>query len=353
MGCSPQEGIRRYSVAKSNDTMAPIAGGRSEAGKPQQIVGAILPQGQKVWYFKLEGSPDKVGEVENEFLQIVNSTNFDDSGPILDMPSGWTDRGAKGMATNNIVNDESGLAATVTPLIAGAATKVKEQWQDYVLRNVNRWRGQVSLPEQDWDELEPNLEELSAFSQEPAKAYLVSLVGKKSGVSMGGPFMQGGPFSGGGAATPDAPAKPAPPQAKKSLMYIEPEGWAEKDVSTSQMKLAAFDLSAGEMSAELSVIPLSGKPEEHLKIWLNQAGAAEDADAVVGSLVEGAEVITVNEIEAKLYHFDGADETGKSIMIAEIPWREGEELYVRLLGDSGVVNEQKQPMLEFLDSMTW
>ena len=119
------------------------------------------------------------------------------------------------------------------------------------------------------------------------------------------------------------------------------------------MKLAAFDLSAGEMSAELSVIPLSGKPEEHLKIWLNQAGAAEDADAVVGSLVEGAEVITVNEIESKLYHFDGADETGKSIIIAEIPWREGEELYVRLLGDSGVVNEQKQPMLEFLDSMTW
>lgn len=354
VGCSPQEGVRSYRVAKAKSTSgAGSAAQTSEVGKPEQIVGAIVPQGQNVWYFKMQGNPDQVSEIQNEFLEIINSTSFAESGPVLEMPSGWTDRGPKGIATNNIVNDESGLSATVTPLFAGAATEKADQWQDYVLRNVNRWRGQVSLQEQAWTEVEPSLQELEKLNQEPAKAYFVSLVGKSSGSSMGGPFMnRGGPFSGGTAG--GTPATPEPSfAAKKNLMYIEPEGWSEKDVSSSQMKLAAFDIGTGENKAELTVIPLSGKPVEHLKIWLDQAGATEKPDEVADRLLEKAENVTVNEAESKLYHYDGAEESGKSIMITEIPWRDGESLYVRLLGDAAVVNQQKQAMLEFLESMTW
>lgn len=350
VGCTPQEGVRTYRVAKNQATSGGGTTPTAEAGEPEQILGAIVPQGQNVWYFKMQGDPEQVGKIQNEFLEIINSTSFADSGPVLDMPSGWSDRGPKGIATNNIVNDESGLSATVTPLVAGPATEKAEQWEDYVLRNINRWRGQVSLQEQAWSEVEPTLQELESLNQEPAKAYFVSLVGKSSGSSMGAPFMnRNAPFAGGGAT---APAPEPSFAAKKKLMYIEPEGWTEKDVSSSQMKLAAFSIESGEKQAELTVIPLSGKPVEHLKIWLDQAGATDKADEVANNLIENAEAVTVNEADSKLYHYDG-DESGKSIMITEIPWREGESLYVRLLGDAVVVNAQKQAMLEFLESMTW
>lgn len=354
LGCDQGSGIRTYKVAKKPSS-GQVALAAKETGQEQQIFGAIVPQGKNAWYFKLKGEPEKVGGIQEEFKSIVNSATFESAGPKVKLASGWSEKGASGIAYTTLHHDEAGLTATVTPLFAGEALGDSSLWQNYVLQNVNRWRGQLSLPDTTWPEIEPALEESQELSQGPARAYFVSIVGRESGGGMGGaPFMRGGPFSGGNSApTASGPNPGLEPPAKPSLMYSEPEGWIAKDVSSSQMRLASFDISQGDATAEITVLPLSGATSQHLKIWLGQVNA-ETTDEAIARVEESSEDVSVNEIDSLIYHFDGSDtEVQKSLTIVEIPWRTGENLFVKILGDAELVNSQRANLSEFLESVVW
>ncbi|MCR9295021.1 MAG: hypothetical protein NXI32_20070 [bacterium] len=345
-GCAEEQGIRVYEVAKQDDR-----GGRSMAATPaavqeQQMLGAIVPDGKKYWVFKLLGDPEKVAKNRDEFLQIVNSLQFDAGTPRWQLSDGWTDQLLGGITYAELRKDSDALRATVTEL------PVMEQWQELVKRNVNRWRDQLDLePRDDWNSIEPELEEVEALSQGENKAYFVSLKGMGSGQMSGGM----GPFQRAQAQANAAPSEttaepPAAPE-KPKLDYRVPETWLAQDVSQNPMRLAAFEVAAGDEQAELTIIPASGAIESNLGIWFNQVGL-EPSETAVQKVMEQATQVQVNDLAAKIYELDGGADQ-ESILVADIPWRDEESLFVKLKGKSQVVATERDRFEEFVESIRW
>lgn len=345
-GCAEEQGIRVYEVAKQDDR-----GGRSMAAAPaavqeQQMLGAIVPDGKKYWVFKLLGDPEKVAKNRDEFLQIVNSLQFDAGTPRWQLSDGWTDQLLGGITYAELRKDSDALRATVTEL------PVMEQWQELVKRNVNRWRDQLDLePRDDWNSIEPELEEVEALSQGENKAYFVSLKGMGSGQMSAGM----GPFQRAQAQANAAPSETtaAPPAApeKPKLDYQVPETWRSQDVSQNPMRLAAFEVVAGDEQAELTIIPASGAIESNLGIWFNQVGL-EPSETAVQEVMDQATQVQVNDLSAKIYELDGGADQ-ESILVADIPWRDEESLFVKLKGKSQVVATERDRFEEFVESIRW
>jgi hypothetical protein len=48
----------------------------SKTGKPARLVGAIVPQNNQTWFYKLMGDPQIVGQQKDAFLKFIQSANY-------------------------------------------------------------------------------------------------------------------------------------------------------------------------------------------------------------------------------------------------------------------------------------
>ncbi|GAB5403458.1 MAG: hypothetical protein Aurels2KO_16890 [Aureliella sp.] len=342
---------------------------QTTAAVKRQMLGAIVPESDKAWFFKLTGAIDLVEDQADSFLEIVNSTEFTGDDIRWKMADGWESESVGGMTHSRWRHAESGLEATVTLLGVTDEFSTVEGWQDYVAKNVNRWRGQLSLNSQDWSELESELDELSEFSTETQKAYFVSLIGEGTG-AMKPPFMNAN--SAGKAAQPDSKRTPSPAtqpseQADNSspqFQFETPAGWTEEKPKSS-MRLVQFavtkldtdpeiakseDESAEESSAELIISRAGGAIEMNMSMWLGQVGS-ESSEESANKIIDAGKSRSVNNVDAKLYSLAGPN--GKSILLTEIPQQTGYSVFVKLIGPTQIVESQRENYLEFLDSLSW
>ncbi len=385
-GCAEKTSIRIYRVAKdeSGGSRTTAASTLAPSGKEQLMLGAILPNKDFAWFFKITGEPDLVTKNGDSFRHMVESVKFDaGSQPSWKLSEGWQQTITPADITyGKLTHGESGLTATVTRLpFAGEATV--ESWQSYVVSNINRWRKQLSLKEQKWNEISSQIEELPELSQGSSKAYYVSLAGTSSGSSGMAPFMNMGGAAPAGAQSGTAPTEQASPTqdpstntsassainqstespAEKPISYQVPEGWNE--TPASGMRMAAFDVADGDTKGEVTIITAGGSINDNLSIWLGQVDA-ESTEENKQSILNAAEEVAVNEITAKLYSIDGAapqsaagdgaaeqPTTQNSILIAEIPWREKMSLFVKYKGPTTLANAQREKFVNFVKSIQW
>ena len=387
VGCAEETSIRKYRVAKSETHRAgggPAMGMNASPAKEQLMLGAIVPNQQSAWFFKLTGDPDVVLKSDPDFRKIVKSVAFDGTGqPAWKLSEGWQQQiTPNGITYGKLTNSEAGLTATVTRLPV-ENNPTEESWRDYVFENVNRWRKQLSLQTQEWEQMSSELEEFPELSQGPAKAYFVSIAGKGSG-GMSAPFMNQGNR---GAATEgtkplDSPAsskatletsesttanakgesEPSSPQAaestaaeqKKPVTYIVPEGWNE--TAASGMRMAAFSIVDGESTGEVTVIAAGGGIEANIGIWLGQVGAEASAEndaknsrsrrrtdrqwrgepSCIRSTVPFPGHPETRPSAAKTAPQAADSAPTQSILIVDIPWRDGQSLFVKFKGDAVV-----------------
>lgn len=148
------------------------------AGEPtDRMLGAIVPLGEKFWFFKLMGSKDPVAAKTDEFLAFLKSVHFSAEGnPQWTLPEGWREQPGSAMryATLVIPGDGKPLEVTVTVLPGASGA----------LANVNRWRGQLSLPPITEEQLAG---ESTRIPLDGATATLVNLLGTAGPNSMGRP----------------------------------------------------------------------------------------------------------------------------------------------------------------------
>jgi hypothetical protein len=168
-GCRRSDQIERYTVSKS------LGGSKSLAGKAdddspassaahasgfhhprvtaetnERLLGAIVPHGSQCWFFKVIGPAEAVGRHAGDFTKFVRSIRFDKGEPggppTWSLPKGWQQEPASGMrlATIKLDPDDRSLEMSVIPLAMRGGDVT-----EYVLSNVNRWRGQVGEPEID------------------------------------------------------------------------------------------------------------------------------------------------------------------------------------------------------------
>jgi hypothetical protein len=376
LGCADDASIRTYRVAKqdSRGSTTPVARTSAATAKDQQMLGAIVPKDDLVWFFKLMGDPEQVSQHHDSFVSLVKSVEFSGSGqPTWKLPEGWQQQlTPEGITYSTLTHLESGLKTTVTRL-AFIDEATEESWHGYVVENVNRWRKQLSLPGQSWNEISSDLQELPELSQGSSKSYFVSLLGKGTGSSGMGPFMgtrtpppassnsPAAPANPGSApaadtqSPPTAPAAEIPPAVEKPIRYRVPSGW--KETPASGMRMAAFTLAEEASDGEVTVIAAGGEIGANIGIWIGQVGA-EATDEYKQSILQSAEKLSVQGVEAKLYSIAGAaaEAGGKepaTILVADVPWRSGQSLFVKFKGGTALATAQRQSFIDFVTSIQW
>lgn len=360
-GCSEDTSIRKYTVAKKKASAS-----SSQVGKEQRMLGFIIPREQSAWYFKLVDDPDKVEKRVSDFTKIVESLSFAaDGSPKWELGEGWKDELLMQITYAKLTHEADGVSATVTQL--PAPTVNETSWQARVFEDVNRWRKQLSLSEQnDWQSMQPELQEVPELSEGPVRAYYVSLVGKKSGGGMNAPFMNQMSRPAPPANTPESAAEgePAvsatPPADTPSLTYTTPDGWTEDKSAAGPIRKAVFKIDSDGEQATLTVSTASVAAEMLLGMWFDQLGL-ESTEEAQQKVLGATESIDVNGVEATLYRIDGNEgngsegeaNKGESILVARIPWNDREALFAKLTGKKAVVESQKAAFTEFLKSMNW
>ncbi len=131
-GCQQDEEIRRYQVPKPPTFPEPPAKVR--------MLAAILPHGERTWFFKLTGPAAVVGQQAEAFDRFIQSVRFtDDKDKPVDWtaPEGWEKvpnrSNSLALATFRVGPKDDPAELTVSA--AGGS----------LLANVNRWRGQIGL----------------------------------------------------------------------------------------------------------------------------------------------------------------------------------------------------------------
>lgn len=200
VGCSPVEKIESYQVTKPAvlakeyfpNSAPEAASADNAASSTDRMMGAIVPHGSQLWFFKLAGPDDPVAKKAEQFIEFIASIHFADADapPDWTLPDGWTRMPGGGMRFATIE-----IATAAQPLELSVITLPKPEESDVaadaVLSNVNRWRGQMGLPALKRDELAKETKPMNVGGE---TATIVSLRGKLKGGMSAAPFA---PFAGG------------------------------------------------------------------------------------------------------------------------------------------------------------
>jgi hypothetical protein len=171
-GCGRTPAITTYTVAKDI---------------PDRMLGGILLQDDKCWFFKLTGPRDEVERQRNKFQEFLESVEMRAGHPTWTLPEGWQIDDKANEAPAPVFKR---FATILVPLKSKPAeltvTNLAVQGDErrFLVENINRWRGQMSqqnLSPSDW-------KSLSQVETKSGPAYLVNISGRLKGGGMAPPF---------------------------------------------------------------------------------------------------------------------------------------------------------------------
>ncbi|HQU41483.1 MAG TPA: hypothetical protein PK867_01670, partial [Pirellulales bacterium] len=241
-GCRPEEGIRHYTVPKQAD-IDRLAGGDAKSGAAdalvrQRMLAAVVLRPSQGWFFKVMGPEELINAQAEAFSAFLKSVHFhDDATPQWSLPVAWHEEPGNQFRYATLTIDRVPLEVSVTTLPRGEVDA-----SEYVLNNVNRWRGQLGLESLSPDELQ---RETTQVEIDGSAATLVDLVGEAKNDAM-----MRAPFASRGSAPLASPGEDdAPP-----LKYYVPPDWREEPASG--FRKASFRIADAGTSGDVSVTDL-------------------------------------------------------------------------------------------------
>jgi hypothetical protein len=157
-----------------------------EKDVPDRMLGAILIQDEKFWFFKLTGPREELAQQKDEFDTFLKSVELTDEGPQWQLPEGWElDAPVRGRFATIKVPLKSKPAELTVIVLPQPEQGSREQ---FLAANINRWRGQMSqsnLSARD-------LKSMSQVDTRSGPAYVVNISGKLKAGGMAAPFARGG-----------------------------------------------------------------------------------------------------------------------------------------------------------------
>jgi hypothetical protein len=342
VGCSSENGlpifqsdqIRRYQVARPQP--------------PHRMLAAIVPQGDRAWFFKVTGARDSVAAQAADFDKFLNSFAFgekEEADPTWVLPENWVQKegGEMRFATIEIPTDEAPLELSVMALPMPPGNGL--------LSNVNRWRGQIGLAAISQADLAT---ETKQFEVAGTTATLVDLVGK-----LGAAAPSAGPFtSNGGNASSEEAMNRAHAAAgvdgplKASFTYKAPDNWkpGERVVSRGGFSVpreAAFIVEEDGNQAEITVTRMpaaAGNVEANANRWASQVGLDRLSSE---ALAEQTESIDVSGADGAYFQFVGPEQAvlGVIVIHRESVW------FIKLQGAHDLAVKLKEPFETFIHSI--
>lgn len=340
-GCRPPDQIQQYQVAR--------------AGPPHRMLGAIVPRGERGWFFKLTGANDVVGKEADKFTAFIESIHFgegDDSDPTWNLPEGWTQEAGEEMrfATIKIAADDQTLELTVIPLPMPPT--------DGMLSNINRWRGQLGLAPVDDAGL---AKESTTVQLADSTATLVNLVGKSGASAPMSP-----PFAGGESGDADAARRAAhaaagieepaggaaQASAPSAVTYEAPSDWERGQLVVSRSAFAvpreaAFIVNEDSRSAEITITALgaaAGDVLPNVNRWRGQIGLEP---VTKEQLAAETKKVDMNGVEGEYFRLIGAEQA----ILGVIATHGGKAWFVKLQGDHDLAVKLQEQFETFVRSI--
>lgn len=350
-GCGKTETVTTYTVAKPPPAVRPASVGpgmmspplpEAASNEPGRMLGAIVPHGEKTWFFKLTGPSDSVVQLATQFLEFIRSLRFEGDVPRWDRPEGWTEKpGNEFRFATLVIESATGpLELTVSPLPTG-----KEDFQDQLLANVNRWRGQMHVAPLDVAQLKKATLELDVND---LKVWLVNIEGKLGGTGMGRGGMGGHPPTGrpvGGAGVAEAGRPSSLPDLP--FRFQLPEGWTRKPAGP--MRVAEFLVSDGDKTITISVSVAGGDRLANVNRWRGQIGMDPIEEA---ALRESLRQIAVCNLTGEYVELVGpkTDKPAQAILGVIAPAGD-RQWFFKLQGDAELARREQGRFEEFVKSV--
>jgi len=378
LGCSKEYHARYYDAPKIESEFVkgrepkprqaapPMMGGSRIPLPERRILGAVIPDKENVYFVKATDRTAHLASAESAFRTVVETFAIDPASgsPKFELPSGWSlnllDNANAGIGLAEMIAEinyeapAGRIRFTVSKYNKPSETAA---WENYLLSQINRWRGQLELP----PTTVPNLvSELPTIPREGAAlpAYLFDANGGgASGSTASGTTPSGtsavetAPVS----AEPIIPAAPATRPALK-LTYDKPENWELQ--AAKPYREATFKVTKEGKEAEVTVSTARDTPVQNAGMWATQTTQVNDPSAIEAmakKTVEEAETLQVGTKTAKLYSIRASDQPdARSLLVVAIPMGEGGmSMFVKLNCELRMMEEEKSTFLSFVNTLRW
>jgi hypothetical protein len=362
LGCESQAQIQTYTV-KKEQARAPVAAPAKAGEATDRMMGAILPAGDRTWYFKVTGPIAAIENSADEITTFFQSIRMPAGAakPEWKLPEGWKEQAGTGMraATLMVPADDKSMELSVIALpTTGAAGEL--------LSNVNRWRGQMKLPPVDERGLAEGVKETKAGD---SKMYLVDLRGQQAPSNMTAPFAGGGPFSGGeprgpvtaedrGGAQLPAGHPPVNPHGggDSPLSFKAPKSWPAS--TPDGLRKAMFAFKDGAREGRVTAIdfpsnagPKIGDPLENINRWRREVGLNEIKKDDLGKTAQPIEIDGKDGHYAEMIPDAAPGGAPQNATIAAMVSAGDVIWFFKLTGDRDIVSRERDNFKAFLDSV--
>ncbi len=358
VGCGTQDEITRYSIAVAPgpsdvQSIAAAPGQNTFANAvPSRMLAAIIPQGKWTWFFKLTGPDNEVAEQQDLFAALLKSVRFvgQPPQPTWDLPDGWRQLGPSGMRFATIEFDagQRKMELTVIPL------ETRGDLDQYVLGNINRWRGQLGLAPvtaitpADHDDASASVQQFKL--SDSTLVTLVNLVGQSGGsdamAAVGGFDMANHPPI--GETQVHIPSGSS--DDRNEFQYTAPDGWSATKVSG--MRRAAFEVIEGDKKVEITVISLpqsGGERLANVNRWRNQIKLSDTTAEQLDKELQKIPLATATGDYVQLV--GPADATPRESILAVLTDVSGSTWFFKLKGDADLAEQQRERFQTFVRSV--
>lgn len=361
-GCTKEESITAYETPRSAPAPQPLDVAAVQASLDHMLV-AIVPQGDKAWFFKVVVPGRDVAGLRKAFNDFIATVNTAGGGkqPTWKLPDSWTEQpGATEMRFATITMPHSGGTAEIA---VSTLPRGEQAWPAFLRDNVERWMGQLQ-------QAPLRSETIAKISRtvplEGGEATVLELVGTmpadKAAMPPGHPPVAGRPGDGSEAAAPaptvTPPAETPPPAAaaaapsQAGFEYAAPEGWTPGRLSS--MRRAAFNVADGARTAEVTVMPFPANPAmtdpvAQAKRWAGEVGLAGSSEE---DLKEAESPVTIDGVDGQQFNLFGpGDAAGARGTLAAMIRRGDQMWFFKMTGDRSLVESQQEAFAAFLKSI--
>jgi len=328
VGCVESEEISTYTVPTHESLQTPEYRRELAARKPipARMLAAIAPHDSSLWFFKLQGPPDEIVALEPAFRSLLKSLHFTPDGrPEWTLPDGWQERPGNELRYRTLVpGPQSPLELTVSMLPAG------EDRTEALLANINRWRNQLDLPFIEADDL-PQRTETLTVGEIPVT--LINIAGKSRPAAA--------PMA-GMAPRPTAPAAPPQSAAPGEIQFTKPAEWLA--VAPRPFIQSAFMVVDGKKELLITVSRAGGSAVANVNRWRGQMGLDSVEEAEIAKMLTAFEA---GDRPGAVLEMKSETQTLVAIMIPD-----GDQtVFLKLLGDPGLADQERQRFEEFARSV--
>jgi hypothetical protein len=241
-------------------------------------------------------------------------------------------------ATLEIEVDGETLECSVSKL-----PRTEQPLQDYLLANINRWRGQLQLPPINAADLSQHTTSLK-LADGNLDATLINISGESSADAMMAPFAGKSrpPFAGSGAPPPG-------PTASPKVSYKAPASWTPGELEIARGGItvrrdAVYEVKDGERRVEITITKLpsaSGAMLPNVNRWRGQIGLDPLSEE---QYQQEKKQIEVAGKSTDYVQFSGSQQS----LLGVIAERDGLAWFIKLQGDSELAGRERQNFEDFV-----